>query len=160
MTAADAAEDLDVLLDLVGALTACRRVQRRARCGDIERRAAVEAEDIVHLPPAQNLRQHPFAQPTASLAERQLRDVGYVQRMRAIEGAEGTIQMVELRDLDSRCAVAVRGPLDTDRLRERIADAELVAGGQPVIEPGLQRVVLRIANRRDEKRLGGPAELF
>ena len=56
---ADAAQNLDLRLhDLVGALIVLRRVERRAGGRHAERRAAIEAEDVAHLPARDDLREH------------------------------------------------------------------------------------------------------
>ena len=97
--------------DLVGALIVLRRVQRRAGRRDAERRAAVEAEDVVHLPAADDLREQPaVVQPPAARAERQLGDVGDVQVVRPVEVAERLVQVVVLGDVDPQRAVAVALP--------------------------------------------------
>ena len=54
------------VLHLVGALRVSWRVERRAGRGDVERRAAGEAQDVVHLPAADDRRHHAAAvQPAA-----------------------------------------------------------------------------------------------
>ena len=70
------------------------------------------------------------------------------------------VQVVVLRDVDPQRAVAVRVACDPRRLRQRVADAELEAVLEASVEPRLQRVVLAVADRRDEARLAGAAELL
>ena len=80
--------------------------------------------------------------------------------MRSIEVAERSVQGVVLRDIDPQRAVAVGIPGDAHRLRPCVVDADLETVGETAIEPGLQGVVLAVANRRDETRLSGPPELL
>ena len=88
---------------------ALRRVQRRAAAVMSERRAAGEADDVVHLPAADDRGEHAAAvQPAAARTERQLGEVGDLQVVRAVEPAERRVQVVELGDHDPRRAVAAR----------------------------------------------------
>ena len=70
------------------------------------------------------------------------------------------VQVVVLGNVDAQRAVAVRIAGDARRLRQRVADAELEAVREAAIEPRLQRVVLAVADRRDQARLAGAAELL
>ena len=86
-----------------------------------------------------------------------LRDV---QVVRAIEVAERLVQVVVLGDVDPQRAVAVGIAGDPGRLRQRVADAELESVREAPIEPRLQRVVLAVADRRDQAGLSRAAELL
>src|SRR5207249_7491397 len=87
-------------------------------------------------------------------------DVRDVHVVRSIEVAERSVQGVVLRDIDPQRAVAVGISGDAHRLRPCVVDTDLETVGETAIEPGLQGVVLAVANRRDETRLSGPPELL
>src|SRR5206468_2856131 len=76
-----------------------------------------------------------------------------VEVVRAVERAERPVQIVELGNLDGRDAVAVGGAFDAHRLRQGVADAQLKTVREAAIEARLQRVVLRVADRRHDARL-------
>ena len=153
VAAADSAKNLDGALHPVGHLRVAGRVQRCPRGGDGERTSAEEREDVVHLPPADEGGERAAAvQPPPSLAERQLRGRSNVQRMPAIEPAPCAVQIVELRYFDRRPLIAVIRTRNAHRLRERVIDVDGDAITQTAAEPRLQRVVMRVADRRDQDR--------
>src|SRR6185436_4660411 len=73
------------------------------------------------------------------------------------DGAERAVEVVILGDLDRGEAVAVGRAADADRLRPRIGNSDLVAAGETPLERGLEAVVMRVADGREEARLDGAA---
>src|SRR5439155_827307 len=82
---------------------------------------------------------------------------GDVQVVGPVEAAERSVQIVVLGDVDPERVVAVGH--DADRFRPRVVDAHLESVCEAPVEPRLERVVLAVANRRDQARLAGAAEL-
>ena len=80
--------------------------------------------------------------------------------MRPIEITERSVQRVVLGNVDPQRPVAVGVPGDANRLGERVIRADLEPVGKAPFEPRLQRIVLAVADGRDETRLTGAPELL
>ena len=99
-----------------------------------------------------------IAQPPAFGPERQFGDVRDVEVVRAIEVADRSVEIVQLRNIDAQRTVAVCIARKARRFGQGVVDGELDAVGEASFESRLQRIVLAVANRRDQPRLTGAAE--
>src|SRR5262245_47213656 len=137
---ADAAENVNLAFHQIRSLVARPiHVQRRARVRDAERCAALDANDVVELPPSGDGREDaPATEPLLPLAERQFNQVGELEAVRAIKPTQRPVQVEELRDFDPRFVVAVVGATHPDGLRPGVVRRNLISLRELARQPRLQ----------------------
>src|SRR5439155_752984 len=92
------AQNLHVLLHLIGALRASGSVQGSSRSADAERRPAVAAENPVELPTAEDGARNARLSPAPAAAERRHGRKTYLEIVRPVISAQPAVQWVHGRN--------------------------------------------------------------
>ena len=146
---ADSAELLHVRLHLVRRLDAARQVERGVVREHTERCAAHDADHVVDLPPADDVRQDaPLTRPVAAGAERQLPDVRDAQVVRPIS-AGARVVALEVRQRLGLVLAEGQGAVlvVAHRLAPRVVHAQAQTTGEPPLQLRLQGVVAPFPDR-------------
>ena len=151
--------ELDDGLHLVRGLGAARQVQRRVVGEHAEGWTAHHADQVVHLPPAHDIRKHAAVlQPPPVGAEREFPRVGDPHVVGAIGADERVVAARVRQRLNVRreraVLVVALGP------RQGVVHAQAEAVGEPPMQLRLHRVVLPLADGLQEHGGRRPAVLL
>jgi len=158
-TTAGAAEDLNLILDLIGALGTADGVEGGAGGGDAEGGAGGSGPDGIQLPATGEPGEGTAAgEPALTLAEGELEVAIDDEVVGLIAIDDGAIEALVFGDLNGDKAVAVLAAAEANAFAPGIGSAELEAVGEAAVEGGLEAVVVGVANGPGEAGFGGASE--